>query len=344
MTVKPFPRARLFWLAPGLLLPLACSCSREAPPASWLESPGSSGTVGKASVATTPDVRASGPFVSCENAPVNPLIRVDQFGYRPEGKKLAVLVDPVTGWNENEQLKPGAVYEVRSWADGKLAFSGAPQPWNNGSVQPSSGDRGFWFDFSVLSTDGSYCIVDKERGFRSHRFEINRQVYRDVLKAATRMFYFQRANVAKLRPHACVKEKCWTASADYVGAGQDREARSVTDRGNAKTARDLSGGWWDAGDTNKYVTFAQVVLHQLLTAYSERPKAFGDDFGIPESNNAVPDILDELKVELDWLRRMQPSDLGGGVLIKVGNVEHGDPITRPWSCATLSPSRATPMT
>src|SRR5678815_1935566 len=107
-----------------------------------------------------------------------------------------------------------------------------------------------------------------------------------------------------------------------MGPGQDSEARSVKDRNNAKTARDLSGGWWDAGDTNKYVTFAQPVIHQLLTAYSERPKTFSDDFGIPESGNGLPDILDELKVELDWLRRMQPSDLNGGVLLKVGNVEH----------------------
>jgi hypothetical protein len=100
----------------------------------------------------------------------------------------------------------------------------------------------------------------------------------------------------------------------------------VTRRNDEKTARDLRGGWWDAGDTNKYVTFSSDPVHQLLTAYQERPSVFTDDFGIPESGNELPDLLDEVRVELEWLKRMQPSDLDGGALLKLGNVEHGDPV------------------
>jgi endoglucanase len=257
---------------------------------------------------------------------VSDLIRVDQFGYRPDAKKVAVLVEPVEGWNAGQQLNPGKTYEVRGWDDGKLVFSGAPQPWGDGKVDSASGDRGSWFDFSFVSAEGSYCVVDRDNGLRSYRFDVKRSVYKEVLRAATRVFYFQRANYAKLRPWACVGDKCWLAKADYVGPRQDREARSVKDRQNAGTARDLSGGWWDAGDVNKYVTFAQPAVHQLLTAYRSKPAVFTDDFGIPESGNGIPDLLDELKVELDWMVKMQPADLNGGVLLKVGNVEHGDPI------------------
>lgn len=313
---------RLLTVASVPLL-LLLACTRERPPQSWFEPTPKPADVPFGSSATPPG--APGPFVSCEKTPVNELLRVDQFGYRPPAKKVAVLVDPVNGWNAQQELKPGPRYEVRRWNDGKLAFSGAPQAWNGGAVQPSSGDRGWWFDFSAVTSEGQYCLVDSQNGFRSHRFSIGPAVYRDVLRAALRMFYFQRANVAKQKPHACVGEKCWTAAADYLGPRQDKEARSVRARGNAATARDLSGGWWDAGDANKYVTFAQSPVHQLLTAYRDRPQAFGDDVGIPESGNGVPDILDELKVELSWLMKMQPADLNGGVLIKVGNVEFGDP-------------------
>jgi len=264
--------------------------------------------------------------VSCDKTPVSELIRVDQFGYRPGAKKVAVLVDAVEGWNAGQRLNPGKVYEVRSWDDGKLVFSGAPQPWNQGALQKSSGDKGSWFDFSFVSGEGSYCVVDRDNGLRSYRFDIKRAVYRDVLRAATKVFYFQRANFAKQKPWACVGDKCWTDKADYVGPRQDKEARSVKDRGNAATARDLTGGWWDAGDVNKYVTFAQPAVHQLLSAYSDKPQVFTDDFGIPESGNGVPDLLDEIKVELDWMKKMQPADLNGGVLLKVGNLDHGDPI------------------
>jgi len=299
------------------------SCPREQPPASWFKS-----TPAPASSENdvVPNAKLSGAFESCAKTPVNELIRVDQFGYRPGDQKVAVLSDPVEGWNANAQLKPGTRYEVRSWSDGKVAFSGAPQTWNGGAVQKSSGDRGFWFDFSALKQAGAYCILDSSNGFRSDRFEINDSVYRDALRAAVKVFYFQRANVAKAKPYACVGTKCWIAAADYVGPHQDREARSVRDRNNAATARDLSGGWWDAGDVNKYVTFARAPLHQLLTAYAERPAVFGDDFLIPESGNGIPDLLDEVKVELDWLMKMQPADLNGGVLLKMGNVDFNDPI------------------
>lgn len=308
----------------GALL-LLTACTREPPPASWFQ-PSSTPPAGHNS---QPPPRPRGPvapFTSCASTPVSDLIRIDQFGYRPKAKKVAVLVDAISGWNAGQHLNPGKVYELRSWDDGKLVFSGAPQPWNQGAVQTSSGDRGSWFDFSFVTTEGSYCVFDKENGLRSHRFDIKPSVYRDVLRAATKVFYFQRANFAKQKPWACVGDKCWIAKADYVGPRQDREARSVRDRGNAATARDLSGGWWDAGDTNKYVTFAHPAVHQLLTAYSDRPSVFTDDFGIPESGNGLPDLLDELKVELDWIMKMQPADLNGGVLLKVGNLDHGDPI------------------
>lgn len=312
------------WKSLVVLCPLVLAgCPREQPPPSWFERAPASA----APASQSPKVKGlAGPFESCAKTPLNELIRVDQFGYRPGAKKVAVLSEPVQGWNAGAELKPGGVYEVRSWDTGAVVFTGAPVPWNGGAVQKSSGDRGSWFDFSPLKTNGSYCVLDRERGVRSDRFEIRGSVYRDVLKAAQKVFYFQRANIPKLKPYACVGDKCWLAAADNVGKRQDREARNVRDRDNPATARELSGGWWDAGDVNKYVTFTKGPVHQLLSAYSERPGVFSDDFGIPESGNGVPDVLDELKVELDWLIKMQPADLNGGVLPKLGNVDFVDTI------------------
>jgi hypothetical protein len=253
-------------------------------------------------------------------------IAVDQFGYTPQMVKVAVLVNPELGWNAADSYEPGATLEVRRWGDGSVAFSGRVTPWSDGKLDPSSGDRGSWFTFTRLEETGTFYVYDPERKVRSHPFEIAPDVYGKVLKAAFRMFYLNRANFEKKAPFACVGDRCWPQGVDYLGPEQDGEARSVLDRKNAKTARDLRGGWWDAGDTNKYVTFSNEVVHQLLTAYSERPAAFGDDFGIPESGNDTPDLIDELVVELDWLKRMQPSDLEGGALLKVGNIDHGDPV------------------
>jgi hypothetical protein len=253
-------------------------------------------------------------------------IVVDQFGYRPSLVKIAVLVDPELGWNAADAYQPGPELELRKWSDGSVVFKGPITRWNQGRLDESAGDRGSWFDFSSVKAPGLYYVFDPKNAVRSHPFAIGDDVYRSVLRSATRMFYFNRANYEKKPPHACVGQRCWSHGVDYLGEGQDKEARSVTDRDNPKTARDLSGGWWDAGDTNKYVTFSNDPVHQLLTAYEERPRVFGDDFGIPESGNGTPDLLDELLIELAWLTKMQPADLKGGGLIKMGNVEYGDPV------------------
>ncbi|MFL6604073.1 MAG: glycoside hydrolase family 9 protein [Steroidobacteraceae bacterium] len=239
---------------------------------------------------------------------------VDQFGYRPEDPKVAVIRDPHQGYDAADRFSPGTAYEVRN-ADGHAVFAAAPRPWHGGTVEPSSGDRGWWFDFSAVNTPGTYFIVDVNSNVRSATFKIDQSVYKDVLRAAVRMYYYQRSGFAKQRPYA---QQCWLDGPAYLGANQDTQAHDVTDRGNEAKVRDLSGGWFDAGDTNKYVTFAAQPVHQLLSAYQQNPGAFTDDFNIPESGNGVPDVLDEIKWETDWLKKMQFPD--GSAALKVGEI------------------------
>ena len=245
----------------------------------------------------------------------DPHILVDQFGYLPGEAKVAVIRNPHVGFDQKAQFSPGARYELRRASDGNTVLAGALQPWNRGAVEPSSGDSGWWFDFSSVQQPGTYFVYDTEHKVRSATFRIDPHVYRDVLKAAVRMYFYQRSGFAKQQPYA---PGCWTDPPAYVGPGQDTEAHDVTARGDAAKVRDLSGGWFDAGDTNKYVTFAAPAVHQLLTAYQVNPAAFGDDFNIPESGNGVPDLLDEVRWELNWLKRMQYRD--GSVALKVGEI------------------------
>ncbi len=245
-------------------------------------------------------------------------ILVDQFGYRPQDPKVAVIRNPRIGFDSGVNFTPGAHYQVRRVGDDAVMFEGAPVAWAGGAVEPSSGDQGWWFDFSALRLPGRYVVYDLDRKQRSAAFGIDSNVYRPILKAAVRMYFYQRSGMAKKRPFAAA---CWTDAADYVGRNQDTEARDVTDRGNPAKIRDLSGGWSDAGDTNKYVTFAMQPVHQLLTAYEENPAAFTDDFNIPESGNGIPDVLDEVKWETDWLKKMQFPD--GSVALKVGETVYG---------------------
>ena len=247
---------------------------------------------------------------------VNRYIAVDQFGYRPGDVKAAVIVDPQAGPNADDAFEPGGTYEVRRWSDGSVAYSGTLATWNSGAADEQAGDRGWWFDFTDLAEEGSYYVYDVDRDVRSHRFAIQEDVYAGVLKAAMRTFFYQRVNFAKECPYA---DSAWTDGAAFERSDQDPAARSANDQDNPATERDMRGGWFDAGDYNKYVTFATEAVHPLLTAYRLNPEAFGDDFNIPESGNGLPDLIDELKYEMDWLKRMQDDD--GGVFIKIGSLD-----------------------
>jgi endoglucanase len=250
--------------------------------------------------------------------PVERHILVDQFGYRTADAKVAVIRNPHLGYDSGDSFTPGTAYQVRKLADDAVVFSGALVPWQQGTVEPSSGDQGWWFDFSALTAPGRYYVLDTERQRKSAAFTIDDNVYRNVLKAAVRMFYYQRSGFAKKPPYAAA---CWTDTAAYLGPGQDREAHDITDRANRAKQRDMSGGWFDAGDTGKYVTFAAQPVHQLLTAYQQSPDAFTDDFNIPESGNGIPDLIDEVKWETDWLKRMQFPD--GSVALKIADSQYG---------------------
>ncbi|MVM41119.1 hypothetical protein GO730_31120 [Spirosoma sp. HMF3257] len=245
-------------------------------------------------------------------------IRVDQFGYLQNARKVAVVVNPQLGSNAGTPFNASAgvnQYQVRRWADDAVVFTGTLQVWRDGVTQTQSGDKGWWFDFSSVNTPGSYYVFDVGNNVGSYRFEIGDNVYADVLKAAVRTYFYQRINFAKQPPYTDAK---WADVATHEWPGQDRQATSRYAKGNMSTARDLHGGWMDAGDMNKYVTFAEEPVALLLEAYRLNPAVFGDNFNIPESGNGIPDILDEVKWELDFMRRMQDATGTGGLLLKVG--------------------------
>jgi endoglucanase len=238
-------------------------------------------------------------------------IHIDQFGYRPGDQKVAVISDPITGYNNALSFQPGGTYEVREWNSQKAVTSGIPTTWNNGQEHDQSGDRVWWFDFSTLVEPGDYYVYDPANDVRSHLFTIGDCVYNDALQAATRAFFYQRCGGPKPVANAGTG---WSDTFCHLGALQDSDCRNAQNP-TAASARDLRGGWHDAGDHNKYVNWTFGVLTDLLLAYEENPSVWGDDNNIPESGNGTPDLLDEARWELDWLMRMSQDD--GSTFAKV---------------------------
>lgn len=236
-------------------------------------------------------------------------LRVDAFGYHPTARKLCLVRSPEVGFDQAGSFTPGAVLHVRRSSDDAIVYSGSPMPWNGGAIHGQSGDRVHRFDFSAVAEPGTYYIEDPS-GERTEDFEVLADVFASPRRSSLRAFYYQRCGTPKAVPFA---DSRWTDSACHVGPDQDHACLPIGNPGGL--ARNLWGGWHDAGDYNKYINFADGPLHELLGAYSVAPHAWDDASGIPESGNGLPDILDECRFELEWFLRMQIAD--GSVLHKV---------------------------
>ena len=260
------------------------------------------------------------------NAQTSDFIHIDQFGYKRNHTKVAIISNPQTGFNASQSYTVGNILEVRDATTNAIAFSGNPSVWNSDNEHSQSGDKGWWFDFSSLTQEGDYYIYDQTNNETSAKFKISDNVYNDVLVAASKMFYYNRCGIAKTAPYVL------NGFSDAMSFSQDTQALDVHQQNNTSTTKDMSGGWFDAGDYNKYVTFAEAPVHDLLWAYTENPTIFGDNWNIPESGNNIPDIVDEIKWELDWLLKMINPD--GSVHIKIGGRNHDENSSSPPSINT----------
>ncbi len=250
---------------------------------------------------------------------VSKFILTDQFGYRPDAKKTAVIRDPEIGFDNNESFMPGATYQVINAITEEPVYEGTPVLFDNGTTDAASGDKIWWFDFSSVTQPGEYYILDTGNNVKSYHFLISSTIYNDVLKHAVRAFFYQRAGHEKLERYAGAG---WADGASHTGPLQDKNCRLYNKRNDASTERDLHGGWYDAGDYNKYTSWTCNYIETMMQAYLEDPRVWTDDYNIPESGNGIPDLLDEAKWGLDWLLRMQEDD--GSVLCIMG-LAHASP-------------------
>ncbi|MDO3386539.1 glycoside hydrolase family 9 protein [Gilvimarinus sp. SDUM040013] len=259
-------------------------------------------------------------------------IAVDQFGYLPAATKIAILRNPIEGFDAELSFTPGAEYQVVNLDTAEVALTVSPAAWKDGTTNTTSGDRVWWLDISALSAAGRYVLVDAERHVRSVEFQVADNPYRPLLIEAVRTFFYQRAGFAKQAPYA---DAGWVDGASHLGAGQDTQARLYNQTGDASTERDLSGGWYDAGDYNKYTNWHASYLVSMMHIYNDRPGVFTDDFNIPESGNGLPDWVDEIKWGMDWLVKMQEAD---GSLLSVMGLGHASPPSAATGPSVYGPS------
>ena len=174
-------------------------------------------------------------------------------------------------------------------------------------------------DFSAFAQQGSFVLAVPGAGI-SAVFRIDDQVLADVGKACLKGFYFQRASM----PLDYAYAGKWQRSVGHPDTEVLVHPSAASKSRPAGTPISSPGGWYDAGDYNKYIVNSGITVQTLLMAYTHYADYFARrQTGIPESGNPLPDILDETLYNLRWMLTMQdPAD--GGVYHKCTNAAFDD--------------------
>jgi endoglucanase len=244
-----------------------------------------------------------------EARPLSPSgqIRVNQLGFLPGATKLAVV--------ETDTARVFTVVDARN---GRAVLHGELQP---ATKWPPADRTAAIADVSALSKAGHYRI-EVDGLPPSDVFLVSTDAYGGLADAALKGFYFIRASTALDAKHA----GRYARAAGHPDTAIEVHASAASASRPAGTVISSPGGWYDAGDYNKYVVNSGISTYELLAALEQFPAFFRKrDIGIPESGDAVPDILDEARWNLQWLLSMQDPD-DGGVYHKLTTLKFDGPM------------------
>jgi hypothetical protein len=205
-----------------------------------------------------------------------PLLLVNQVGYLPNAPKRIIFQAP-----EGTQLPDSATFEIIDKTTRKAVFTG---------ILTKDVERyGYVYmvgKFSDWTTVGRYyaSTIINNKEYVSYPFLIGNDVYDAVLESQLRFFYYQRCGYE-------VEEVVEGYPGHHACHTNDAE---VWD-GEKWVQIDLTGGWHDAGDYNKYNSWfqtqwycaqalAEAVIIDPDNAYSTVDSIY---------DSAMPDALDE---------------------------------------------------
>ncbi|WP_157447049.1 glycoside hydrolase family 9 protein, partial [Cytophaga aurantiaca] len=227
-------------------------------------------------------------------AQINYNIRLNQIGFYPNLEKIAIVAgNPAAGSFSVQSLDHATTYFT-----GTL---GASATWSFSSETVRSAD------FTAFTTEGTYVLYVPGVGY-SPPFSINADVFNILSKTVLKGFYYKRASTAITAAYGGM----YARAAGHPDTQVMIHSSAASPGRPANTVVSSPKGWYDAGDYGCYVVNSGISTFTLMSSY-EHFQAYYDTLplNIPESGNGTPDILNEVKWNLDWMLTMQDPYDGG---------------------------------
>ncbi len=160
-------------------------------------------------------------------------------------------------------------------------------------------------DISAIDQPGNYTF---ETALESIEFMVSEDGYEDLCEASLKYYYYNRASQELTSEYA----GSWSRPLGHPDQEVIVHASAASESRPTGTIISSPKGWYDAGDYNKYIVNSGISTYTLLAAYEHYPDYYNNlSIDIPEQNNDLPDILDEIIWNLDWMLTMQDPEDGG---------------------------------
>lgn len=229
------------------------------------------------------------------------IIKIDQSGYYPNASKIAVLT---SDYKSDEYAGNNVGFYILKANKGDTVYKGVLSEVRQSS---NSSIKTRLADFSTFKDKGNYVLYVPGIG-NSWPFNILSDVHKSAAIAILKGFYYMRTSVSLEEKYAGK----WHRPAGHPDTAVLVHPSAASAKRPAGTVISSAGGWYDAGDYNKYIVNSGISTATLLAAYEDFPAYFGKlNINIPESGNGVPDILDEALYNIRWMLTMQDADDGG---------------------------------
>jgi len=280
----------------------------------------------------------------------SPLIHVNQEGYLPTLPKKA-LVGYYLGSSGELSISASLGFKIVNDSTGAQVYQGSLvwKPDVGYSYTPTPYQNIYVADFSSVTNPGTYRLVIPYLG-SSLPFQIDGGIGLSFARAYALGLYHQRCGASNAFPFTrfthgpCHTNKSdvpspqssfaftWNTISNY-SADYTNNPRHTAPQLKSEATQlypfvnlgkiDVSGGHHDAGDYSKYTINSAGLIHYLIFAVDAfAGVASLDNLGLPESGNGISDLMEEAKIEADFLAKMQDADGGFYFLVYPKNREY----------------------
>ncbi len=189
----------------------------------------------------------------CFSQNVTLRIKLNQLGFYPNGPKTAVVTGSVTATD----------FYVTSTNLRDTVFTGTLSEEKQSAYSTTKTRLA---NFSTLTKKGSFVIFIPGVS-HSYVFEISDHVNKDAAISTLKGYYYQRVSMPLEEKYAGK----WHRSAGHPDTIVYIHSSAATKELPEGTVISSPGGWYDAGDYNKYIVNSGITMGTLLSAYEDFP-------------------------------------------------------------------------